>query len=66
MKYFKTDLHKFAQEYIEKIDQERKVLIELYPDLEKKRKKMTLQARQNISKARKAYYANLRKNGGKK
>ena len=59
----KHDLFNAAKAYYLEIEQDRKALLKLYPELEKKKFKMSDKGRKNISKGLRKYWRD--KNGVK-
>lgn len=66
----KEQLFQAAKTYFMEIEQDRKALLKLYPQLEKKHFRMSAKGRKNISKGIKEYWKNKKemekKENGKK
>lgn len=52
----KTDFFNAAKAYYLEIEQDRKALLKLYPELEEKKYKMSDEGRKNISRGMRAFY----------
>jgi len=52
----KQELFQAAKTYFEEIEQDRKALIKMYPQLEKKKYRMSDEGRKNISMGIRAYH----------